>query len=184
MKNILKSMAVFVLVTTLFFHTADALSAEVKLSEQLENSLMKKLLGHWQITDSSKTPKGQWQAGQGATWHFYPILNGHAVQDDWVSPPLNVTEPKGGRQFGTNIRIYNPVEQRWEMAWASSKGQKVDTFTAEEKEGQIIMSGLFSGKESRITFYNLEANTFEWKLEYKQANASWLEVYRIHGVRK
>ncbi len=38
------------------------------------------------------------------------------------------------------------------MAWASVKGQKVDTFTAVEQDRQIIMSGLFNGQNSRITF--------------------------------
>ena len=167
----------------LLFPLSNIQAGEVKLSEQLESSLMKNLLGHWAITDSTLDKQGQWQKGPGASWHFYPILNGHAVQDDWISPPLNVPEPKGGRQFGTNIRIFNPAEQRWEMAWASSKGQKVDTFTATEKDGQIIMTGQFNGNKSRITFFDFKADSFDWKLEYQQADKTWLEVYRIKGFR-
>lgn len=96
---------------------------------------------------------------------------------------MNAPEPKGGRQFGTNIRIFNPAEQRWEMAWASSKGQKVDTFTATENDGQIIMTGQFNGNTSRITFFDFKADSFDWKLEYQPADKTWLEVYRIKGVR-
>ena len=153
------------------------------LSEQLENSVMKKMLGKWEITDSSLNQQGQWQAGNGASWHFYTILNGYAVQDDWVAPALDKPEPEAGRQYGTNIRIFNPKENRWEMAWASVKGQQVDTFTAIEQDGAIIMSGQFNGNTSRITFYNIEANKFDWKLELQQANETWLEVYRIQGKR-
>ncbi|MGJ8663725.1 MAG: hypothetical protein ACSHWU_08740 [Marinicella sp.] len=155
------------------------------LSEQLNNSEMKKLLGHWHIEDSSMNVEGQWQQGAGASWHFYPILNGHAVQDDWIAPPLNQPEPEGGRQFGTNIRIYNPNENRWEMAWASIKGQKVDTFNAIEADGKIIMTGDFNGRPSRITFYDIQTNSFSWKLEFQQADDTnaWTEVYRIKGKR-
>jgi len=153
------------------------------LSNQLNNSLMKKLLGEWEITDSSLNQQGQWQAGNGASWHFYPILNGQAVQDDWIAPALDQPEPEAGRQYGTNIRIFNPKETRWEMAWASVKGQKVDTFTAIETDDAIIMSGLFNGNTSRITFFDIQANSFAWKLELQQPDKTWLEVYRIKGKR-
>ncbi len=154
------------------------------LSEQLENSLLKKLLGTWEITDSTLDPQGQWQPGQGASWHFYPILNGHAIQDDWIAPALTQPEPDTGRQYGTSIRIYNPKRNQWDMAWASIKGQKVDTFTAVEKDAAIIMSGQFNEATSRITFFNLKANSFDWKLELKQVNETWLEVYRIIAKRR
>ena len=157
-KAILKMKNRMLLLLLLLFPLSSTQGAEVKLSEQLESSLMKRLLGRWAITDSALDKQGQWQKGPGTSWHFYPILNGYAVQDDWISPPLNVPEPMGGRQFGTNIRIFNPSEQRWEMAWASSKGQKVDTFTATEKDGQIIMTGQFNGKSSRITFFDVKAD--------------------------
>lgn len=154
------------------------------LSEQLESSDMKKLLGHWKIKDSSKDAQGQWQEGQGASWHFYPILNGHAVQDDWISPGLDEVEPETGRQYGTNIRIFNPKENRWEMAWASISGKKVDTFRAQEVDNKIIMTGLYNGRSSKITFFNIQAKSFDWKLEYQQAeNNVWLEVYRISATR-
>jgi len=153
------------------------------LSEALDQSLMKQLLGHWQIEDSSPDVEGIWQPGPGASWHFYPILNGHAVQDDWISPPLNQPAPASGRQYGTNIRIYNPKKSQWEMAWASSKGQQVDTFVATETGATIIMTGLFNGQNSRITFFAITENTFSWKLEIKQPSGHWSEVYRIKASR-
>lgn len=109
------------------------------LSNQLEKSLMKGLIGNWDISDSSLTSDGSWQEGLGATWHFYPILNGHAIQDDWISPPENKPEPPTGRQYGTNIRIFNPEKNHWEMAWMSVKGQKLDQFSAIEEGGKVIM---------------------------------------------
>ncbi|MEZ5473284.1 MAG: hypothetical protein R3E90_16060 [Marinicella sp.] len=153
------------------------------LSEQLQSSVMSELIGNWKVEDSSVNAQGEWQTGQGASWHFYPILNGHAIQDDWISPPLTQAEPANGRQYGTNIRIFNPKENRWEMAWASVKGQKVDTFVATEQDRKIIMTGLFNGQNSRITFYDIKKDSFNWKLEFQQSDQSWHEVYRIKGKR-
>jgi hypothetical protein len=154
------------------------------LSEQLSASLFSQLIGDWQITDQSLDQQGQWQPGPGASWVFYPVLNGHAIQDDWISPPTDQPAPDSGRQYGTNIRIYNPREQRWEMAWMSVKGQQVDTFYATEDERHIIMTGQFNGRSSRITLYEITAVSFQWKLEFHdEADDSWLEVYRIQGQR-
>lgn len=153
-----------------------------QLSEALKQSIMSRLLGGWNISDSSLNSQGKWQKGQGATWHFYPILNGHAIQDDWISPALNKPEPENGRQYGTNIRIFNPKKNQWEMAWASVKGQQVNTFTAVETKDKIIMSGFYNEKNTRITFFDIRKNNFSWKLEYQQDDG-WLEVYRIKGKR-
>lgn len=162
-----------------------AIAQPNELSEQLQNSLMQHLLGHWVISDSTRDASGVWQDGVGASWHFYPILNGHAVQDDWISPALSVPSSSGSRQYGTNIRIYNPKKQRWEMAWASVKGQQVDTFVATETDSAIIMTGQFNGQQSKITFYDIKVNSFLWKLEFQQAQTdSWSEVYRIEAIRK
>ncbi len=40
------------------------------------------------------------------------------------------------------------------------------------------------GFHSRITFFDIKAGSFEWKLERSKDQKQWLEVYRIHGVRK
>jgi len=154
------------------------------LSEHVRNSLSSQLLGHWQISDQSLDANGDWQPGPVADWHFYPILNGHAIQDDWISPPASEAEPANGRQYGTNIRIYNPQQQRWELAWASVKGQQIDTFEATEQQGRIVMTGEFNGRSSRITFFAITAASFHWKLEFENPeDSSWQEVYRIQGQR-
>jgi len=69
------------------------------------------------------------------------------------------------------------------MAWASVKGQQVDTFVATETADAIIMTGLFNGQNSRITFYDIKDTRFSWKLEFETAPEMWQEVYRIHGTR-
>ena len=48
------------------------------------------------------------------------------------------------------------------------------------------MRGFYAGNESRITFFNIQENSFDWKMEFqsKEDKSIWKEVYRIHGKRK
>ncbi|WP_395375637.1 hypothetical protein [Marinicella sp. W31] len=150
----------------------------------MENTLLNHLIGEWNIKDWSLDKQGQWQEGQGADWNWYKILDGQAIQDDWIAPSLSHTIEPGQRQFGTNIRIYNPQKKQWEMAWMSSNGKKLDTFSAQEYTDKVVMTGYYAGTDSRITFFNIGTDAFDWKLELQQKDKSWLEAYRIKGTRK
>jgi hypothetical protein len=166
--------------------TAENIKSEINPLAPKETQQFASLMGNWRITDSSLNKDGKWIAGSGADWNWYTILNGHAIQDDWIQPPLSKKVPVGKRQFGTNIRIYNPKEKRWEMAWASNAGKKIDTFKAKASEGRVVMRGLYAGNETRITFFNMKPKTFDWKMEVqsKTDKTKWKEVYRIHGEKK
>lgn len=143
------------------------------------------LVGSWAIADESLQPDGTWAEGPGADWIWRYILDGHAIQDDWISPPIDRAAGRTQRQFGTNIRIYNPASQSWDMAWTSTTDQHITSFSAKAVNNEIIMQGEWNGRDSRITFYNITTNTFEWKLEIRGDNAgSWTEIYRIFASRK
>ncbi len=141
------------------------------------------LVGEWRIRDFGRDSEGNWQEGNGADWNFYWILDGTAIQDDWISPGLDSKAPPQGRQYGTNIRIYNPAENRWEMAWMANTGAKVDTFTAVMEDGALVMRGDYGGKPTRISFHDIGQTQFSWKME-QQDGSAWQEVYRIEATRK
>lgn len=178
------SLLKYCLITTSLLFSLNSV-AQTKQSNHQSNplGLFAQLVGKWKIADQSLTKDGKWQAGNGADWNFYSILNGAAIQDDWISPSLSQPEPETGRQFGTNVRIYNAKKKQWEMAWASNTGQKIDTFTAVEKNGSIIMQGVFGGANTKITFYDIKTKRFSWKMERQTDKDTWLEIYRIEGTR-
>lgn len=149
-----------------------------------QTSQFGRLVGNWQIKDSFIDAKGNWQPGAGAQWRFYWILGGSAIQDDWISPAPDKPAPKAGRQYGTNIRIYNPKLNHWEMAWAANNGGKVDTFIATAKGDDVVMTGNFNGNDTQITFYAIKASQFSWKMEQKDKTTNqYKEVYRIEAKR-
>ncbi len=152
------------------------------------STLFDALLGHWLIEDETLGAEGNWQAGAGAAWQFYRILNGQAIQDDWSSPHPARRVNGTATGFGTNIRVYNPAKSQWEMAWISSTGRQVDTFTATGGNSEIHMQGDFNGRPVRIVFRDIQDDSFAWALSQQVAGAEgtpakWTEVYRIHATR-
>ena len=73
------------------------------------------------------------------------------------------------------------------MAWITKAGKTVDLYSAESNSNQIVMLSKLKtprGKYARITFFDMQEDSFEWKLEWSNDGKSqWLEVHRIHGIR-
>ena len=149
-----------------------------------ETAQFGQLVGIWDIKDETLQPDGTWKTNEGAEWIWYYVLDGHAIQDDWIAPPRNVPAGEAPRRYGTNLRIYNPATQQWDLAWISNLDRKLSTFTATMQDNALVMrSAEADGQPSRITFFDITPTTFEWKLELEQEDGSWAEVYRIHGTR-
>jgi hypothetical protein len=148
-----------------------------------------KMVGQWSTTEESLKSDGSgWQASKGADWDFFWAFNGWGIQDNYTSPPLSQKlDDESKRQRGINLRIYHPVEKKWVATWLTPTSLKPQNFTAVSTSEQIVMLSDTPdkrGNHHRITFFDIEKNSFEWKLEWSQDKESWLEVYRIHGLKK
>lgn len=148
-----------------------------------------KLVGQWSTTEESLKPDGSaWVSSTGADWNFYWAYDGWGIQDDYISPPLDVAvEDEGARQRGTNLRIYNTAEKKWVLTWLTIRSAVPANFTAVSNDEEIVMFADLvnpQGYHSRITFFDMTDTTFEWKLEWSKDKESWFEVHRIHGKRK
>jgi len=150
-----------------------------------------RLVGIWDVTMSIRQDDGTWPRPEdalAAEWRFHYILDGWAVQDEWISPPWGTPVEEGIRQLGTNIRIYDPNEGAWDVAWISNTQQTLSTLTAKADGERIVMNGMHpSGKAQRVTFYDITDRTFDWTLELQGVGEdpdAWLELARIHGVKR
>jgi hypothetical protein len=148
-----------------------------------------KMLGNWRTSEESLKADGSgWKSAGNADWHFYSAMNGWAVRDEYFSPPLSESvEQPNKRQIGTNLRVFDRDKQQWLMAWITKEGNTVDTYSAESDNDLIVMLSKHKtpqGKYARITFFDMQQDSFEWKLEWSDdGKNNWLEVYRIHGKR-
>jgi hypothetical protein len=158
--------------------------SEAKLNSDApkETELLGQLVGTWDIDQSIINSDGTWGDRKvKAKWKWYYILDGHAIQDDWITfDSLNdevVT--------GTNIRIYNSEEKQWYMAWIDKANRRLATFTAVNDNGKVIMDGTNAkGRHIKNTFFNISKNEFDWKQEWTlDEGKTWIVVTKIHGVR-
>ncbi|MBV1907910.1 MAG: hypothetical protein KUG78_01230 [Kangiellaceae bacterium] len=156
------------------------------ISPQAPEELMQfgRLVGKWKIRDQSLDEKGNWQDGAGADWNFYWILGGNAVQDEWISPGMTESTREKGRQFGTNIRTYNPKTKKWEMIWTANTSRKIESFSATGSDDSMVMEGFYNGSQTRITFYNITNSRFSWKMEKNNnAKKEWQPIYKIEALK-
>lgn len=148
-----------------------------------------KLVGRWSTTEEQLKSDGSgWQPSNGADWDFFWAYDGWGIQDNYTSPPLSqALDDESTRQRGINLRIYNPQERKWVLTWLTTTSSKPQTLTATSTDEQIVMyrdGQDAQGNYSRITFFAMRQDSFEWKLEWSKDQQNWLEVYRIHGTRK
>ncbi len=136
-------------------------------------------IGNWDIEDSRLSQETKkWVKGAGARWNFVCVGDGAAIQDFWL--------PNSGA-VGTNLRIYNPDSNSWDVAWAVSSVSGFAHIEAKQVEtGNIVMR--FKTKaptpDRRITFFPATENSWNWKLEITlDGGENWVEVYRIKASR-
>lgn len=135
-------------------------------------------LGDWNIQDWQLQPDGKsWVEQKGARWNFTCFGNGVAVQDFWM--------PNGGGA-GTNLRMYNPKTEKWDIAWTATGAPGFSHITARQNEdGHIVMDYVSPKKNppQRITFFTPTGEGWNWKLEQSfDGEKSWVEVYRIKAT--
>ncbi|MFK8030628.1 MAG: hypothetical protein AB8G18_10335 [Gammaproteobacteria bacterium] len=105
-----------------------------------------------------------------------------------MSPSTSIkVEDEAKRQRGINLRTYNAAEKRWVMTWLTAAATPPSGFTATSTDERIVMISDEPGPRGfyrRITFFDMQENSFEWKQERSKDQQQWLEIYRIHGTRK
>ncbi len=152
-----------------------------------ETALLGQLVGVWEAEQTFRNRDGSWSEKKThAEWRWYYILDGHAIQDDWIKPPMSDTLSETQRVFGTNIRIYNAGSHQWEMAWIDTNKRRTATFTAVNLEGRVIMTGQnAAGHPIRNTFYDMTETSFKWEQEWtRDGGTTWFPVARISCTRK
>lgn len=148
-----------------------------------------KLVGNWHIKQQVLQQDGSWQSVDDADWRFEYALGGHAIQDQWIQPPLSSELGDGEtRQFGTNLRIYDSENDRWNIIWASSDQPIFTSYVATANDdGELVMLGDDPERPSvtqKITYFDISENGWHWKLEFSNDGENWLEVARIRGTKQ
>ena len=146
-----------------------------------ETELLGQLEGTWDAEQTVLNRDGTWGDPKLSKWKWYYILDGHAIQDDWIT----IDSLNNEQVVGTNIRIFNSEENKWYMAWIDKTNRRLASFTAVNDIGSIIMDGTnANGRRIKNTFFNITENEFDWKQEWTfDEGKTWVVVTKIHNTR-
>lgn len=134
------------------------------------------LVGEWECKTKFMKPDGSgYQQGR-ATWTGYFILDGWAIQDDWVG-----YGPDGKEGHGTNLRSFNPRTGKWDNRWLPAGSLQWAYFEAEQRGDTLVMTG-GEGTDprgeyvDRNVFYDVSPHGFRWRKDRSyDGGETWIE---------
>ena len=165
-----------------FENTTNTTKSFIKVNPNApkETAQWSSLIGEWKCLSKDLNADNKWIENK-ATWKWIYILDGYAIQDYWYQ---EINDPNSTEKafYGTNIRIYNPKENRWEITWVNNKSLKVGPLIYAKKMGDnIVMKGAQNKME--VTFYDIQQNSFKWKAELINQDSTKTLISEIFGTR-
>jgi hypothetical protein len=157
---------------------ASSVRGESRLNPQAppETGQFAFLVGEWDCRTKFMKPDGSGYSEGQAEWTGYFILDGWAIQDDWVS-----LGPDGQKFYGTNIRSFNPQTGKWDNRWLAAGSLQWKYFVAEKTGETMVMIG-GEGKDSlgefidRNTFYDINTDRWSWRKDRSyDGGDTWME---------
>ena len=164
---------------------ADVLMAEAEGCQTGSVAQFGRYVGDWDVADEtlSRDDGVTWTPGNGARWNFTCVGNGIAVQDFWMPNGAAGGPPPG---VGTNLRIYDPKTEQWEIAWTATGTPGSTHIQAKQNEsGDIVMHWVSPVQEPprRIIFFPPTEEGWNWVMEMSfDDGTSWKPVYKIKAT--
>jgi hypothetical protein len=143
-------------------------------------------IGEWACTTRSRQPDGSIKESAPATWTFYYILDGWAIQDDWIAK-----QPNGSTFYGTNVRSFNRESGKWDNRWLPIGSLQWKQYESEQVGDIMVMTG-GHGKDAqgrefvdRNTFHTITESSWSWRKDRSfDGGQTWIEgVFFIDAQR-
>ena len=163
---------VLFILLAIFSYASSGQNNAVKPCSAPECSQFDFWLGDWDLT---------WNDTSRGTNTIKKILDGCVVNENFNSP--------SGNYSGMSWSVYNSRKAVWEQTWVDSQGGYI-VLTGQYSNGQMILSTQptmnAQGKKivSRMIFYNIGADSFDWNWESSGDNKTWKLNWKIHYQRK
>ena len=139
------------------------------------------MIGEWEVVRKSKNADGTYSTNAtNAYWRASYVLNGTAILDEWKA------SSSGGEQLGITLRTFDPNEKSWTCMWYDNAFKKWIRYTASRSGENMVMYGQApktayqgEGGDMRITFYEIQKDSFEWKMDWRSDNAEAWDEGRV-----
>ena len=150
--------------------------------------LFGQLVGGWDIEGRHFNPAGQLTKEQRGEWHFGWVLEGRAIQDVILSPPLEERRRTGApaADYGLAVRFYDPRIDAWRVTALTPVFGVVINLIARPVGDEIVLEGRAPDNQLyRWIFSDITDQTFRWR-GYVSADegCTWLMEEEIRGRRR
>ena len=149
--------------------------------------LFGRFVGSWDIEATYWDHEGNVTAEPRGEWHFGWVLQGRAIQDVLMGPPLEEQRRTGTppREYGSSFRMYQPATGTWRVSWfAPVSGTIVDLIARAEGE-EIVLEGVEpDGLLDRWVFSDITPDTFTWTGYESKDGKTWPMVERMMVSRR
>lgn len=106
-------------------------------------------------------------------WHFAWILEGRAIQDNWICPGISLREtgkyPAG--QYGTTIRFYDNKEDCVKVVWMGAVNTQINLFRVSFPDNRIVQLEIAVGDNQKLekwVFKDIMHDTFTWEAYHSE----------------
>lgn len=151
--------------TTPFARLLTSSGPSPQLPKSATASMYDWLIGDWEADVYDYGQDGSKWAGKGE-WHFSWILEGRAIQDVWIVPPLadrTPTTPTEHNRYGSTLRIYNPKIDAWRIYWFNPVIQDHTELVGRKVGNDIVHQGIDDeGSLTRWNFEDIKPDSFVW----------------------
>ena len=114
--------------------------------------------------------------GLTAEVHAARALEGRAVQDVWIMPPVKDRTPSPDRamnMFGSTLRSWDPATRAWRIAWTNPVSGHYELQSGNWDGADILQTGeRADGTKTRWTFTDITPDSFHWRGEALYTNQS------------
>ena len=123
-------------------------------------------------------------------WHFSWILEGRAIQDNWICPKIALRKsgkyPDG--EYETTIRFYDVKDDCIKVIWVGPILSLLKLFRATQIEDSIIQSEIIVGDNGKIAkwvFKDISETAFKWESYISSDNKkTWKMDLEVFAKRK
>jgi hypothetical protein len=167
----------------------EALAAEGPFPAHADKlMLFGQLVGAWDIKGRYFNQAGQVAQERQGEWHFGWVLEGRAIQDVILTPPLADRRRTGAPavDYGTAIRFYDPRLDAWRVVALTPVFGVVVNLIAHSVGDEIVQEGSVpDSKLYRWVFSEISEQSFRWTgYESADEGRTWFLGEEIRGRRR
>lgn len=116
--------------------------------------------------------------------HFAWVLDGRAVQDLWIAPPLSERHARtsaGARDtYGTTLRVFDPAIEAWRVIWHNPVTGVRNDLIGRRIGDDIVQTGWHRDCAIKWVFTDITRQSFIWHgYELEPDGTTWRLVTRF-----